>query len=604
MKFSSTRPVRVTTRRGWATVAAAVALVTTQTAAQANDEAVFRAREAKIAPGKLPAWETEGERTAPKVPRVRSMPGAPLPVPPPTGYRVPAEFEPVAAFVVSEGDWWGAELGMYFAMIEQGTTPKGAGAIVLTSQAVSSYESYLAGQGVALSRVHVVRHTAGLDAKWARDFGPISIYEQGQPGHLAFLDLHYYDKRPHDDAVAAFLATSASLNRYGLEGDDHTPPDDAKLYMEGGNFQTDGQGTCILSNDIASDNSKAGNTEADTQAKVEQILGQYGGCKKFVWLTPPPNTGTGHVDMYTKLLTPTDILLIDFPSQTGNNAQADAIIEQNLVKLQAATNLSGDPFVVHRIVIPSLGNAWTYRTYTNSVIVNHRVMVPTYGQSNYDNAALQVYATVLGPDYEIVGIDSSEIVDLGGAVHCTTMQIASACGDGTAQDLLFEDCDGTDLRGRTCATQGFADGVLACTAACAFDTSGCTGTAPDAGPEAGVDAGPDAPEQDAAGPDAPPDAIFDAVVDVGAEAHADGAAGDGSAPDAIAQLDGAADAKQSTDAPMENDSGSAAVMATEDGGCGCRTSGGGRNAGWWAMAGIALAARRRLRRKAPGQRHA
>lgn len=525
-------------------------------------------------------------------------------MPPPAGYRVPAEFEPVAAFMVSQGDWWGAELDMYLSMIEQGTAPKGAGAIVMTSDSPASYESYLKGKGVDLSRVRVVRHSAGLDAKWARDFGPISIYEQGQPGHLAILDLHYYDKRPHDDAVAGFLAGSFGVNRFGLEGDDHAPADDAKLYMEGGNFQTDGQGTCILSNDIASDNSKAGNPEADTLAEVEQILGQYAGCKKFVWLTPPPNTGTGHVDMYTKLLTPTDILLIDFPSQSGNNAQADAIIEQNLATLQAATNMTGDPFVVHRIVIPSLGNAWTYRTYTNSVIVNHRVMVPIYGQSNYDAQALQVYATVLGPDYEIVGIDSSEIVDLGGAVHCTTMQIASACGDGKAQGLLFEDCDGADLAGASCATQGFADGVLACTATCAFDTSGCSGTAPDAGPEAGIDAAPDAAGADAEPTEAGVDAAVDVAADAAQDAPADGDSAGDAAPDAVAQHDGAADAGPSTDATVGIDSGSAAVITNDDGGCGCRTGRGEGRAAWWLVAGLVVAACGRSRRRASAQRRA
>ncbi len=45
------------------------------------------------------------------------------------------------------------------------------------------------------------------------------------------------------------------------------------------------------------------------------------------------------------------------------------------------------------------------------------------------------------------------------------------CGDG----LLDPDeaCDGAELGGETCATQGFDDGTLACDGGCAFDTSGC-----------------------------------------------------------------------------------------------------------------------------------
>lgn len=47
------------------------------------------------------------------------------------------------------------------------------------------------------------------------------------------------------------------------------------------------------------------------------------------------------------------------------------------------------------------------------------------------------------------------------------------CGDGQAD--LGEACDGADLDGRTCALLGYAGGTLACTADCQYDESGCTG---------------------------------------------------------------------------------------------------------------------------------
>ncbi len=47
------------------------------------------------------------------------------------------------------------------------------------------------------------------------------------------------------------------------------------------------------------------------------------------------------------------------------------------------------------------------------------------------------------------------------------------CGDGTVNGPS-EQCDGTDLDGQTCVTQGFGSGTLACTSSCTFDTSGCS----------------------------------------------------------------------------------------------------------------------------------
>jgi agmatine/peptidylarginine deiminase len=571
------------------------------TVSHAAQPSVQEIQEAALPPGVLPAWQTQAERGRPRV----RPPTAPIPSPPPSppapGYRVPAEFEPVAAFLVSRGDWtdgsWTNDIQMLVDMINAGTVASGAGAIVLTDTSVSSYESYLAGLGADMTRVHVVRANAGLDAKWARDFGPISVYDPNLPGRLGFADLHYYDSRASDDAVVAQLASALGVPRYGLEGNDHSPPDPVKLYMEGGNFMTDGQGTCILSNDIASDNAAEGNTQADTLPEVETILRTYLNCQKIIWLTPLPHNSTGHVDMYAKLLTPTDILMIDFPNQSGANGQADAIIEANVEVMQAATNLSGQPFNIHRVVIPSVSSStWIYRTYTNSTILNHVVLVPTY-QSAADDAALQAYRDILGPDYTVTGVDASAIVAMGGAVHCTTMQIASACGDGKAQTMLFESCDGTDLAGQTCLSLGLGDGQLGCTADCEFDTTGC-GSGPEPQPEAGVDAeaeagdagaeaeldatpGPDAVVEDHAGQDAvnPADARGDEQAAPGDGGEAEASIADGGAPDGSALP--------------------SATAADDDGGCSCEAAGASRGGvgmvGFAALLLVACGRRRRAK---------
>lgn len=447
-----------------------------------------------FAPGVLPAWETQEERALRPPVRpvgIHRMENRLLPPPPPPGYRVPGEFEPVSAFMVTQGDWveqsggwFSADIQMFFDMINEGTKPGGARAIVLTAEDEDDYADFLTTRGVDLSRASIVRPPRGLDSKWARDYGPISVYEQsagGTDGNLGFIDMHYYDERRSDDAVTEYLADEIGLTRYGLEGRDQTPADEYTFLMEGGNYQTDGQGTCILSNDIPEDN--YGNSDANTIEKVESIMAQYLGCEQFIWLTPPPNTGTGHVDMYTKLLTPTDILIIDLPDQTQKNAQADEVVEENVAIMEDATNLAGEPFTVHRVTIPPItgwGSMWTYKSYTNSTIVNKIAMVPTYNASQYDADALQAYRDILGSDYTVVGIPSENIVDQGGAVHCTTMQIASSCGNGIWNKWL-EDCDGADLAQETCDSQGHGPGgQLGCSSDCTFDYSQCGSGSTDA----------------------------------------------------------------------------------------------------------------------------
>lgn len=53
------------------------------------------------------------------------------------------------------------------------------------------------------------------------------------------------------------------------------------------------------------------------------------------------------------------------------------------------------------------------------------------------------------------------------------------CGDGVREGS--EACDETDLNGQTCLDRGFESGQLACSASCAFDTSGCEGAGPECG---------------------------------------------------------------------------------------------------------------------------
>jgi cysteine-rich repeat protein len=46
------------------------------------------------------------------------------------------------------------------------------------------------------------------------------------------------------------------------------------------------------------------------------------------------------------------------------------------------------------------------------------------------------------------------------------------CGDGVVSGI--EECDGVNLGGETCVSQGFSSGSLSCSGSCTFDTSSCT----------------------------------------------------------------------------------------------------------------------------------
>ncbi len=80
---------------------------------------------------------------------------------------------------------------------------------------------------------------------------------------------------------------------------------------------------------------------------------------------------------------------------------------------------------------------------------------------------------MLGMSSDLCGADGATCTACGDSQACVSGQCTSAtCGDGTRQ--LGERCDLNDFGGATCEGLGRGDGMLACTATCEFDLSGCS----------------------------------------------------------------------------------------------------------------------------------
>ncbi len=62
---------------------------------------------------------------------------------------------------------------------------------------------------------------------------------------------------------------------------------------------------------------------------------------------------------------------------------------------------------------------------------------------------------------------------IGGETDKLKKELLVNCGNGL--DLIDEgeECDGTNLNGRYCTTEGFSGGTLKCSEVCEFDTSSC-----------------------------------------------------------------------------------------------------------------------------------
>jgi len=412
----------------------------------------------------LPAWETDAEKAA-KETRVPF--DLRLRIPPQNVPYGPAEFASMEGVVIQVQTYNTAIRKYYGDMINGIVAAQAMPYIIVenTTEKNNVVSQVLNAYGIAENDVTFL--TYPYDANWTRDYGPWHIYPN--KGTRALVDHEYYDGRPNDDAIPPKLGA--------LWGDEVFV---SGFYTEGGNFMTDGRGTCWMSTGVFDKNNMVDNEQ--NRAAIAQLFKEYVGCDRVFHPVSIPGEGTTHIDMYSKILDQDTIIVSYSSSEWGADAE-------ELAQLDAAAELygsiekpGGGKYTIVRIPMTYSSSFFstTYYTHTNSLIVNDHVLVPIYGRGT-DEEALQIYRDLM-PHHTIVGITSNEIIPQGGSIHCTTMQVASACGDGVAQDLLFEQCDGDDLAGEDCATLGAGDGELACGDDCRFDLAGCA-----AGGDGGVD---------------------------------------------------------------------------------------------------------------------
>lgn len=236
-----------------------------------------------------------------------------------------------------------------------------------------------------------------LDTIWMRDYGP--LVTRTTSGGYRVIDMRYYYGRWDDDVVPTRLAQAwgVPVSRPPIDG-------------EGGNFQSDGAGRCITTDQILYQNKGYGYTSQD----IRTIFKKYLGCQTTVILPSLYGEGTGHVDMYNTITGPGEVIVGQYSQY--DDPQNAKIVDQGAAMLKAAG------FKVRRIMMPTNYDG-NFRSYTNSLAINNAVLVPVYSDDKrYESQALQVFQQAY-PGRTIIPIDSTKIITWAGAIHCVTMTL-------------------------------------------------------------------------------------------------------------------------------------------------------------------------------------
>jgi len=334
--------------------------------------------------------------------------------PPDSIVYTPAEFDSVTGVIFA----WEAYPTLLTNLIKEVAEDDTAWVVVDNTSEQNSVSNTLSNANVNMDRV--VFQVIETNSVWVRDYGPWWIIEP--ENSLAIIDLVYNRPRPLDDTYPESAAGYFGINYYGLG-----------LIEAGGNMLLDGQGAVIVSN-VIFDGSQ-GFDPTLTQEQLEQYFLDYFGVHKVIVTPHLINDGTGHIDMFVKLINDSTIIVGEYENQSAGYPGNYDICNQVASQLANETNGAGRPFNIVRMPMPSYNNGITY-TYINSLIVNNKVLVPIYGISTEfanDDSILALYETIM-PGVEAVGFDCNQIISANGAIHCIAMKVPAlpetiACGN-------------------------------------------------------------------------------------------------------------------------------------------------------------------------------
>jgi len=258
----------------------------------------------------------------------------------------------------------------------------------------TNMQNYLTSNGIPLDSITFMIYSK--NSIWMRDYGPHFMRKQDR--NEGIVDFIYNRPRPQDDSLPVFIGGQWSIPVYG-----------SPLSHPGGNFMQDGIGTGFFSSLIYEENS------GYSAAQIAQLMMQYNGLEQVIPLKRINIEYTGHIDLWTKILNDTLIMVGEYAAGHAN----DTVLDNRADSLTRCKNREGFPYRVVRIIMP-WSTASAPPTYINSFFFNKKILVPTWGLAE-DTTGLRVYRDAL-PGYTVVGINCSAMGGSGGAIHCITMQ--------------------------------------------------------------------------------------------------------------------------------------------------------------------------------------
>ncbi len=339
-------------------------------------------------------------------------------------YRFPAEWEPHEATWIGwphhEPDWPGklAPIPWVYGEIVRVLAPHERVEILCHDERVKEdARKVLEAHHVQENyRLHVVPN----DRVWLRDSGPTGVLNED--GNVVLVNWGFnawakYDNYALDEKIGEAVAKITGLPRI----EPKRPDDGARVILEGGGIETDGQGTMLVTEEWLLSDVQVRNPGL-TREGYERVFRDALGIRETIWLGEGcvGDDTHGHIDDIARFTAPGTIVLAfeEDPADDENHRRS----LDNWDRLQLAGGADGALRVV-KLPYPRAVEMDGMRlpaSYANFYIANGVVIVPTFNDPN-DRVALNILADLF-PDRKVVGIHAVDLVWGLGTLHCLSQQ--------------------------------------------------------------------------------------------------------------------------------------------------------------------------------------
>ncbi len=255
-------------------------------------------------------------------------------------------------------------------------------------------------------------HITDYSDVWLRDTGPIFVKDSSGSTVISNWIFNSWGNKFPELLIDGEIPEKVSE----WKGNPIVSPD---LVLEGGAIEINGQGVCITTEQcLLNGNRNPGITKED----IERFLDKYLGIEKTIWLKDGlTNDHTdGHVDELARFVTPNKIVCGFEENPEDENYK---ILLENYNRLTDATDINGNTFELIKFPMPHMrydDGSKAPVSYTNFYIGNTVVLAPIFKDRN-DELALGILEDCF-PGRRVIGIDCTDIIYGGGAIHCITQQ--------------------------------------------------------------------------------------------------------------------------------------------------------------------------------------